>query len=53
MVTDPRVVRGTGLELGRLVSKMLDGRSALVLGFAETAIVFNLDDLVSLADRAT
>ena len=23
------------------------------LGFAETAIVFNLDDLVSLADRAT
>jgi len=34
---DPRVVRGTGLELGRLVSKMLDGRSALVLGFAETA----------------
>jgi adenine/guanine phosphoribosyltransferase-like PRPP-binding protein len=34
---DPRVVHGTGLELGRRVAKLLDGRSALVLGFAETA----------------
>ncbi len=34
---DPRVVHGTGLELGRLVGKALEGRSALVLGFAETA----------------
>ena len=34
---DPRTVHGTGLELGRQVGKVLDGRSALVLGFAETA----------------
>ncbi|HET8583103.1 MAG TPA: phosphoribosyltransferase [Jatrophihabitans sp.] len=34
---DPRTVHGTGLELGRQVGKALDGRSALVLGFAETA----------------
>ncbi|MDT4912427.1 MAG: hypothetical protein QOC66_1555, partial [Pseudonocardiales bacterium] len=34
---DPRTVHGTGAELGRLVGKVLDGRSALVLGFAETA----------------
>src|SRR5436309_2430859 len=34
---DPRIVHGTGLELGRLVGKALDGRTALVLGFAETA----------------
>jgi adenine/guanine phosphoribosyltransferase-like PRPP-binding protein len=34
---DPRIVHGTGLELGRRVGKVLDGRSALVLGFAETA----------------
>jgi pyrimidine operon attenuation protein/uracil phosphoribosyltransferase len=34
---DPRTVHGTGLELGRLVGKALDGRSALVVGFAETA----------------
>lgn len=34
---DPRVVHGTGIELGQRVSKVLDGRSALVLGFAETA----------------
>jgi hypothetical protein len=34
---DPRVVHGSGLELGRLVGKTLDGRTALVLGFAETA----------------
>jgi hypothetical protein len=34
---DPRQVYGTGLELGRQVGKLLDGRSALVLGFAETA----------------
>src|SRR5689334_15241403 len=34
---DPRVVHGTGLELGRLVAERLAGASALVLGFAETA----------------
>jgi adenine/guanine phosphoribosyltransferase-like PRPP-binding protein len=34
---DPRTVHDTGLELGRRVAKLLDGRSALVLGFAETA----------------
>jgi adenine/guanine phosphoribosyltransferase-like PRPP-binding protein len=34
---DPRLVRAAGLELGRLVGKALDGRSALVIGFAETA----------------
>ena len=34
---DPRQVHGTGLELGRRVAKALDGRSALVLGCAETA----------------
>ena len=34
---DPRAVRGAGLELGRLVGKALDGRTALVIGFAETA----------------
>ncbi|MFN2562210.1 MAG: phosphoribosyltransferase [Jatrophihabitans sp.] len=34
---DPRTVHDTGLELGRVVGKTLDGRSALVLGFAETA----------------
>jgi adenine/guanine phosphoribosyltransferase-like PRPP-binding protein len=34
---DPRVVHGTGLELGQRVGKSLDGRTALVLGFAETA----------------
>lgn len=34
---DPRSVHETGLELGRQVAKCLDGRSALVLGFAETA----------------
>jgi adenine/guanine phosphoribosyltransferase-like PRPP-binding protein len=34
---DPRIVHGTGLELGRLVGKALDGRTSLVLGFAETA----------------
>jgi hypothetical protein len=34
---DPRVVHGTGLELGRRVGKALDGRTCLVLGFAETA----------------
>ena len=33
---DPRVVRGAGLELGRLVGKALDGRTGLVIGFAET-----------------
>jgi adenine/guanine phosphoribosyltransferase-like PRPP-binding protein len=34
---DPRVVHGSGLELGRRVGAELDGSSALVLGFAETA----------------
>ena len=34
---DPHVVHATGVELGRRVAKVLDGRSALVLGFAETA----------------
>ena len=34
---EPRLVRGAGLELGRLVGKVLDGRTALVVGFAETA----------------
>jgi adenine/guanine phosphoribosyltransferase-like PRPP-binding protein len=34
---DPRTVHGTGLELGRQVATVLAGRSALVLGFAETA----------------
>ena len=34
---DPRQVRGAGGELGRLVDKVLDGRTALVVGFAETA----------------
>jgi adenine/guanine phosphoribosyltransferase-like PRPP-binding protein len=34
---DPRRVRGAGRELGRLVGKALDGRTALVIGFAETA----------------
>ena len=34
---DPRRVHGAGLELGRLVGKTLEGGSALVLGFAETA----------------
>jgi adenine/guanine phosphoribosyltransferase-like PRPP-binding protein len=34
---DPRLVHNAGLELGRLVAKSLDGASALVLGFAETA----------------
>lgn len=34
---DPRRVHGAGLDLGRLVGKTLDGESALVLGFAETA----------------
>ena len=34
---DPRVVRGAGLELGRLVGKSVDARTALVVGFAETA----------------
>jgi hypothetical protein len=34
---DPRIVHGTGVELGRRVGKALDGRTPLVLGFAETA----------------
>jgi hypothetical protein len=34
---DPRTVHDNGMELGRSVTKTLDGRSALVLGFAETA----------------
>jgi len=34
---DPRVVHGTGLELGRAVRDALGGAPALVLGFAETA----------------
>jgi adenine/guanine phosphoribosyltransferase-like PRPP-binding protein len=34
---DPRTVQRTGLELGQRVGKALDGRSALVLGYAETA----------------
>lgn len=34
---DPRRVHGVGLELGERTGKLLDGRSALVLGFAETA----------------
>jgi hypothetical protein len=34
---DPRLVHDTGLDLGQRVGKVLDGRSALVLGFAETA----------------
>jgi Phosphoribosyl transferase/TRSP domain C terminus to PRTase_2 len=35
--TDPRVVRGAGLRLGRLVGEVLSGPDALVLGYAETA----------------
>jgi adenine/guanine phosphoribosyltransferase-like PRPP-binding protein len=36
--TDPHVVHGAGIELGRLVGKRLDGADdAVVLGYAETA----------------
>ncbi|HKC29840.1 MAG TPA: phosphoribosyltransferase [Jatrophihabitans sp.] len=34
---DPHAVHETGLELGRQVAKSLEGCSALVVGFAETA----------------
>jgi adenine/guanine phosphoribosyltransferase-like PRPP-binding protein len=34
---DPRLVRSTARELGARVEKALDGKTALVIGFAETA----------------